>query len=359
MIAGLLEGLIENLHVALKLSIYVVGLAAGVFCLVKFCDIFVDASGAIAKKLRIPSLIIGLTIVAMGTSLPELAVSVSDSITCLMEGGNANVAIGNVVGSNICNILLVLGLSVVFTPIALKKSVSKRELPILLCVTAVVVVFICLFGLSLPANLRDLAITRWEGIILVVIMIAYITYIVLMAKRRPDELDPVEEVTVNMPLWKAIVLVIVGGAGIFLGGQFVEFGAKGLAMQGALALKIDHDMAEALVGLTIVAVGTSLPELVTSCIAAKKGENEIAVGNVIGSNMFNMLFVMGVSATVNPLTTGSQVIVDARVMMAATVLLLLFAQKGRLKRAHGIVFLSLYGVYLTYLVLRTVLGWSF
>lgn len=108
-----------------------------------------------------------------------------------------------------------------------------------------------------------------------------------------------------------------------------------------------------------MAVGTSLPELVTSCIAAKKGENEIAVGNVIGSNMFNMLFVMGVSATVNPLTTGSQVIVDAMVMMAATVLLLLFAQKGRLKRAHGIVFLSLYGVYLTYLVLRTVLGWSF
>ena len=182
MIAGLLEGLIENLHVALKLSIYVVGLAAGVFCLVKFCDIFVDASGAIAKKLRIPSLIIGL--------LPELAVSVSDSITCLMEGGNANVAIGNVVGSNICNILLVLGLSVVFTPIALKKSVSKRELPILLCVTAVVVVFICLFGLSLPASLRDLAITRWEGIILVVIMIAYLTYIVLMANAVPKNWIP-------------------------------------------------------------------------------------------------------------------------------------------------------------------------
>lgn len=358
MIATLLEGLIENLHIALKLAIYVVGLALGVFCLVKFCDIFVESSSAIAKKLKIPPLIIGLTIVAMGTSLPELAVSVSDSITCLMQGGNANVAIGNAVGSNICNILLVLGFSVTFTPILIRKNVAKRELPILFGVTVLDVLLICLFGLNSPATLSDLAITRWEGIILVVIMIAYLTYIVLMAKKHPEELDPVDEVSSDMPLWKAILLVVVGGLGIFLGGQFVEFGAKGLALSGADALKIDHDMAEALVGLTIVAVGTSLPELVTSCIAAKKGENEIAVGNVIGSNMFNMLFVMGISATVNPLTTGSQVIIDAIVMFAATALLLIFVQKGKLKRAHGIVMLALYVAYLAYLVLRTVFGWA-
>ena len=359
MLAGLFESWIVNLHVGIKLALYVVGLAAGVFCLVKFCDIFVDGASVIAKKSKIPPLIIGLTIVAMGTSLPELAVSVSDSITCLIEGGNANVAIGNVVGSNICNILLVLGLSVIFTPIALKKSVSKRELPILLGVTALVVLFICLFGLNSAANISDLAITRWEGIILVVIMIGYITYIVLMAKKHPEELDPVDDVSSDMPLWKAILFVVLGGVGIFLGGQLVEFGAKGLAMQGAEALKIDHDMAEALVGLTIVAVGTSLPELVTSCIAAKKGENEIAVGNVIGSNMFNMLFVMGIAATVNPLTTGSQVIVDALVMVIVTALLLIFAQKGKLTRAHGIVFVCLYVLYLAYLILRTVLGWTF
>lgn len=359
MLAGLFESWIVNLHVGIKLALYVVGLAAGVFCLVKFCDIFVDGASVIAKKSKIPPLIIGLTIVAMGTSLPELAVSVSDSITCLIESGNANVAIGNVVGSNICNILLVLGLSVIFTPIALKKSVSKRELPILLGTTALVVIFICLFGLNSAANISNLAITRWEGIILVVIMIGYITYIVLMAKKHPEELDPVDEVSSDMPLWKAILFVVLGGVGIFLGGQLVEFGAKGLAMQGAEALKIDHDMAEALVGLTIVAVGTSLPELVTSCIAAKKGENEIAVGNVIGSNMFNMLFVMGIAATVNPLTTGSQVIVDALVMVAVTALLLIFAQKGKLTRSHGIAFVCLYGLYLVYLVLRTVLGWTF
>ena len=359
MLASLFESWIVNLHVGIKLAIYVVGLAAGIFCLVKFCDIFVDGASVIAKKSKIPPLIIGLTVVAMGTSLPELAVSVSDSSTCLIEGGNANVAIGNVVGSNICNILLVLGLSVIFTPIALKRSVSKRELPILLSVTALVVLLICLFGLNSAANISDLAITRWEGIILVVIMIGYITYIVLMAKKHPEELDPVDEVSSDMPLWKAILFVVLGGVGIFLGGQLVEFGAKGLALQGAEALKIDHDMAEALVGLTVVAVGTSLPELVTSCIAAKKGENEIAVGNVIGSNMFNMLFVMGVAATVNPLTTGSQVIVDALVMVAVTALLLVFAQKGKLTRAHGITFVCLYGLYLVYLVLRTVLGWTF
>lgn len=359
MISGLLETLIENWHVALKLAMYVVGLALGVFCLVKFCDLFVDGAGVIAKKLKIPPLIIGLTIVAMGTSLPELAVSVSDSITCLMEGGNANVAIGNVVGSNICNILLVLGFSVTFTPIVVKKSVSKRELPILLGVTAIVVLFICLFGIHSAASITDLAITRYEGAILVVIMIAYITYIVLMAKKHPEELDPVEDVASDMPLWKAILLVLLGGVGIFLGGQLVEFGAKGLALQGAEAMKINHDLAEALVGLTVVAVGTSLPELVTSCIAAKKGENEIAVGNVIGSNMFNMLFVMGIAALVNPLTTGSQILVDAFVMLAVTALLFVFALKGKLKRAHGISLLCLYGVYLVYLVLRTVLGWTF
>lgn len=363
MLAGLIEGWIVNLHVGLKLALYVVGLAAGVFCLVKFCDLFVDGASTIAKKSKIPPLIIGLTVVAMGTSLPELAVSVSDAIAVLMNDGdaiaNANVAIGNVVGSNICNILLVLGLSVIFTPIALRKSVYKRELPILMGATALVAILICLFGLNTAASLDDIAITRWEGIVLVVIMVGYLTYIVLMAKKHPDDMDPVEDISVDMPLWKAIVLVIVGGAGIFLGGQLVEFGAKGLALQGAEALRIDRDMAESLVGLTIVAVGTSLPELVTSCIAAKKGENEIAVGNVVGSNMFNMLFVMGIASTISPLASGSQIIVDVAVMIVSTVLLLVFSQKGRLTRAHGIAFLSMYGAYMVYLILRTVLGWTF
>ena len=134
------------------------------------------------------------------------------------------------------------------------------------------------------------------------------------------------------------------------------FGAKGLALEGAAALGLDHDMSEALVGLTIVAVGTSLPELVTSTIAAKKGENELALGNVIGSNIFNLLFVLGIAAVVNPLTTGSQALVDAFVMLAVTVLLFVFSMHGKLTRTHGIILLCCYGAYLTYLILRTVLG---
>ena len=171
-----LTDLISGWHIGLQIAIFVVGLALGTFCLVKFCDFFVDSASVIAKKLKISPLIIGLTIVAMGTSLPELAVSVSDSVSNIASGTHANVAIGNVIGSNIANILLVLGFSVVFTPIVVKKGVCKRELPILLGVTVLTVLFVCLFGMTSVTG--DFAITRWEGIILVVLIIAYITYLV-------------------------------------------------------------------------------------------------------------------------------------------------------------------------------------
>ena len=348
----LLNKWISDWHIGLQIAMFVVGLALGVFCLVKFCNMFVDSSSAIAKKLKISPLIIGLTIVAMGTSLPELAVSVSDSISAI-GGGTAEIAIGNVVGSNICNILLVLGFSVVFTPIVVKKSVCRREIPILLGVTALTTIFVCLFGVE-----GYFAITRWEGIILVVLIFAYIGYLVFMAKRHPEQLDEAEDVK-DMAWWKAILFVVLGAAGIILGGQFVVFGAKGLALQGATALDVDHDLAESLVGLTIVAVGTSLPELVTSTIAAKKGQNELALGNVIGSNIFNMLFVLGISATVNPLTTGSQVLIDVFVMLGVTALLFVFSLSGKLRKPHGWILLGCYLLYLVYLVLRTLLGWSF
>lgn len=349
-----LNGLVSNWHVALQVLAFVAGLALGTFCLVKFCDYFVDASCAIARKMNISPLIIGLTIVAMGTSLPELAVSVSDSVSTL-HGGTADVAIGNVIGSNICNILLVLGFSVVFTPIVVKPSVRKRELPMLLGVTALGVLFVCLFGKN---SLTDIAITRWEGAIFVVLIVAYIAYLVIMAKRHPDQIDDVAEVK-DMSAAKAVLLVLVGAAGIILGGQLVVFGAKGLSIKAAVGLGLNENLANSLVGLTVVAVGTSLPELVTSTVAAKKGQNEIALGNVIGSNIFNLLFVLGISATVNPLTSGNQVIVDAFVMLAVTVLLFALCLRGKLSRPMGVVLLVCYAAYLTYLVLRTVLGWSF
>ena len=356
MLVDYLTDLISGWHIALQIAIFVVGLALGVFCLVKFCDFFVDSSSVIAKKLKISPLIIGLTIVAMGTSLPELAVSVSDSIRSI-GGGSAEFAIGNVIGSNIANILLVLGFSVVFTPIVVKKSVAKREMPILIGVTIITVLFVCLFGTT--SVVGEFVVTRWEGIILAVLIVAYIAYLVIMAKKHPEQLDEAEEVAKDMPWWKAIVLLIVGAAGIILGGQLVVFGAQGIAINGAVALGADEGMTKLLVGLTVVAVGTSLPELVTSTIAAKKGQNELALGNVIGSNIFNSLFVLGIAGTVNPLTANSQVLIDAFVMLAVTVMLFVFALRGKLRKSHGVVLLVCYALYLAYLVLRTVLGWSF
>ena len=351
---------VDSWPIYLQSIAFVVGLIVGTICLVKFCDIFVDSASTIAKKLHISELIIGLTVVAIGTSCPELAVSVSDSISSLLENSNANVAIGNVIGSNICNLLLVLGFSAVFTPIVVKKSVCKREYPFLLIISALLVLFVILFGTG--SSITSIyAILRWEAIILVVLMFVYIWFLIHNAKKHPDEQLNTEEEKLteekekDMKLWKAIILVIVGAAGIVFGGEAVVFGAKGLALQVSDAAHLDHDLAESLVGLTIVAVGTSLPELVTSVVAAKKGQNELALGNVIGSNIFNILFVLGIAGTVNPLTTGSQVIIDAIVMMAATIVVFIFALTGKIKRSGGIALLCMYGAYLAYLIVRTIM----
>ncbi len=338
----------RNWDVFPKILILIIFIVAGTIFLVKFCNLFVNSASAIAKKMHIPPMIIGLTIVAMGTSCPELAVSVSDSIRSLISETNANIAIGNVVGSNICNILLVLGLSILFTPIIVKKSSLKKEFPVLLGVSLLLVLFVLIAG-GITGNYE---VSRWMGIVFVLLEIAYIIFLIIDAKKNKLENDS-EEIK-DMKLWKAILFVIIGAIGIAAGGEFVVFGAKGLAVTGATAMGINSDLAESLVGLTIVAVGTSLPELVTSVVAAKKGENDIALGNVIGSNIFNILFVLGISATVNPLTTGSQIIVDLIVMMSVTLLLFGFALTKKLNKKMGFIFVGIYVLYLTYLILRTV-----
>lgn len=349
---------IDNFPVPAQIVCFIALLGVGVFFLVKFCDFFIDSACAIAKKLHISPLIIGLTIVAMGTSCPELAVSTSDSIATLLEGGNANVALGNVVGSNICNLLLVLGLSAIFSPLFVKKDILKKEFPILIGVSFALVIFGCFFGISGSKY----AINRVEAIIFIALIIAYMTYMVLSAKKEAAlELESAgaaeaKEDAKEMVLWKAIVLCVVGIAGIILGGEMVVAGAKGLAMQGAAALKLDHDLTEALVGLTIVAVGTSLPELVTSVIASKKGENELAIGNVVGSNIFNILFILGIAGAVNPLTTGSQIVIDLIVMMVATLAVFAMCLKGKLTKTHGVICLLMYVAYLAYLITRTIIA---
>lgn len=331
----------------------IIMIAGGVLLLVKCSDIFVDSASFFARKLKIPPLVIGLTVVAFGTSMPELAVSASDSIACLINGGNANIAIGNVVGSNICNILLVLGCSVAITPIIVKKDIIKTEYPVLIAVSAILSVFILCFSLG-----GSFAVLRWEGIILCVLIVAYETYLVLKSKKQAKLLPtenssetPIKE----MSLWKAILFLILGLAGIVVGGELVVNGAKAIAMGIGDAAGWNHDLVESLVGLTIVAVGTSLPELVTSLVAAKKGENEIALGNVIGSNIFNALFIIGICSVITPLTIGSQIIIDLAVMMFAAILAFVLSINGKLTKKDGWIFIVCYILYVTYLILRTVL----
>ncbi len=332
-------------------------LVIGIFLLVKCSDIFVGGSASIARKMKISPMIIGLTVVAFGTSCPELAVSVSDSITCLINGGNANVAMGNIVGSNICNLLIVLGFSAVFTPIIIKRSVCKKEYPILILVSVVFTIFTLLFGLNVD-GVKTFAILRIEGIILVIGIILYVWYLVYDAKKQikkglVDENNTEEEIK-EMKTSKSILYIILGAIGIVLGGEAVVFGSKNIAYGIGDLASLNKDLVESLVGLTIVAVGTSLPELVTSVVAAKKGENEIALGNVIGSNIFNILFVIGIAATVNPLTVGNQIWIDMVVMLAATLVVFIFALSGKINKMGGLTLLILYLIYLGYLILRTV-----
>jgi cation:H+ antiporter len=320
-----------------------------------------DGSVAVASRFKVPEFIVGLTIVAVGTSMPELTVSFMSAIA-----GKGDMAIGNVVGSNICNLLLVLGLSAIFTPLTVKRTLVKREFPFLVGISVLFVIFGIFFGVKSQTDPNSMtnAITRWEAIIFIVLMIVYMIMIVKLAKRDQRlELQNNENATQgeqgeddddkNKPLWQVIILCIIGLAGVIIGGEMVVCGAKGLATHGASAIGMDPDLTEALVGLTVVAVGTSLPELVTSVMAAKKGEVELAIGNVVGSNVFNTLFILGIAGTVNPLTTGSQIIVDLLVMLGATVLVYVMAFNKRLSRWNGIVMVLAYVAYLSYLITRT------
>ena len=344
--------------------VYIAILAVGVLFLVKFSDMFVEGTSSIAKKMKISPLIIGLTIVAFGTSCPELAVSASDSISCLLNGGHANVAVGNVIGSNICNLLIVLGISAAFTPIVVKKSVCKKEFPILIFVSVLCTIFALFFvtdfgGVDISnGNKEVLGITRWEGIIFVLLIIAYVVYLVVDAKKQiklglVDANDGGEEVSKTiLPTWKAILFTVIGLVGVVVGGEGVVYSAQHIALDIGTSFGLDSNVVGLVVGLTVVAVGTSLPELVTSAVAAKKGENEIALGNVIGSNIFNILLILGLSGIINPLTVGSDVWIDLSFMMISTIMIFAFALTGKIKRSHGLILIATYVIYVTILLLR-------
>lgn len=299
-------------------------LIVGFVLLIKGADWFVEGAAGIAARFGIPQLVIGLTIVAMGTSAPEAAVS----ITAAMEG-NAGITIGNVVGSNILNILVILGVTALIIDVAVQKSTVKYEIPFMLLIT----------GLLLVLGMTGNKIVFWEGIVLWVLFIVYLAYLFKMAKNGDaDEEEKAKTV------WLQLVLLIVGCGGIILGADLTVDNASKIAE----ALGMD----DRLIGLTIVAFGTSLPELVTSVTAAKKGKADIAIGNIVGSNIFNILFVVGTTALITPVEFKSSFMTDSIVAIAAGLLLWIGVAKDmKLKRPIGVIMLITYAIYFGYLVI--------
>lgn len=303
-------------------------LVVGFVFLVKGADWFVEGAGKVAEKFGIPQLVIGLTIVAMGTSLPEAAVSVSAALK-----GSADITIGNVVGSNILNVLIILGLTAVIRPVAVQKSTVKYEIPFVALISA----------LLLGIGYVDHVVGRADGVILWVLFIAYLLYLLKMTKSGETVLEDIPGDDADMPVWKMLLLIIIGAAAIVLGAD--------LAVDSASELARIFGMSERLIGLTIVALGTSLPELVTSVTASVKGKADIAVGNIVGSNIFNILFVVGTSALITPVVYAPDFLVDSIVCIAAVILLWLCVFKNRrLGRAGGAVMLVGYAVYFVYLM---------
>lgn len=290
----------------------------GFLLLVKGADFFVDGSSKIAKKFGIPELIIGLTIVAMGTSAPETAVSIAAALK-----GTADISIGNVVGSNILNILIILGISATIRTIKVGKTTIKYEIPFMIAISALLL----LLGLDGTIDFKD-------GIILWLLFIAYLTYLIIMAKKDKQKKEKKSKVI----LWQAILATLGGLALIIVGSDISVDAASKIARYAGLS--------ERFIGLTIVALGTSLPELVTSVTAAFKGNNDIAIGNIVGSNIFNILFVIGTSSLILPITFASTFKIDSLVMIGAALLLFICSlRKQKLDRFSGILMLLSYALY--------------
>ncbi|MBD7916539.1 calcium/sodium antiporter [Clostridium sp. Sa3CUN1] len=312
-------------------------LIIGFALLIKGADIFVEGASNIAKKLGIPSIIVGLTIVSLGTSAPELAVSLIASFE-----GNNGITMGNVLGSNIFNTLMVLGLTAIVMPIIIKKNTIIKDYIINIIVT--ILLLILSFGGKLLFN-RNAELNRLSGFILIGICIIYIIYLIKTAKNQSEDSEDNTKVNILVSTFK----IILGIIGIIIGGNLVVNSASNIAYSFGLSDK--------LVGLTIVAMGTSLPELVTSMIAALKGENDIAIGNVLGSNIFNILLILGVSSSINPIIIAPSLLVDILFLIIISLILGVFLFRGnkeklRLGKIEGLTLVVLYIGYMAYIIFR-------
>ena len=299
-------------------------LALGFVMLVKGSDWFVDGAAGIAAKFRIPQIIIGLTIVAMGTSAPEAAVSITAAM-----GGSADITVGNIVGSNILNVLVILGLASAIVPVAVGKSTLKIDIPFMIAIS---VIFLLLGW--------DGTITRVDGLVLIAFFVTYIGYMIWEALHSNEEGDEIKD----MPVWKMLLSTVIGLA-------LVVWGAD-VAVGAATKLAQIFGMSERFIGLTVVALGTSLPELFTSVTAARKGNADIAIGNIVGSNIFNILFVVGLSSMVINVPFAANFRIDMLVAIAACVFIWLAAIKSKkLARWAGFIMLLGYVGYFIYLLM--------
>lgn len=346
----------------MEIFLNILFLIIGMVLLIKGADFFVSGASAVAKKLKVPSIIIGLTIVAVGTSLPELAVSITSAIK-----GSVDLAVGNVVGSNIANICLILGMSAIFNKIVLQEDTRKFDLPFLILVTGLLLLFSCDVFLD---GVTQSVVSRTESIVLVGLLVFYTITQIKHAKSKNQfcessepvvektdfdndkkenaetgEEKPVEKKEKELKVWQIVVYLIIGLAAVVFGGECVSSTAKFLALKAG--------MSEALVGLTIVAVGASLPELATSIIAAKKGETDLALGNVIGSNIANIILILGLVGVITPMAVSQTILTDLLILFVFTLVFVFMSlRKKQVGKMEGIILLCMYISYITFAVVR-------
>lgn len=306
------------------MMLHVLLLTVGFVFLVKGADWFVEGAAGIAKKLGIPQLVIGLTIVAMGTSMPEAAVSITSALS-----GSAGISIGNVVGSNILNILIILGITAVLTNVRIQKTTFRYEIPFMISITIILMAF------GITGN----QITFLEGILFWLLFLIFLGYLFVISKK--GSVQDEEEIK-ELPLWKGVLGIIIGGILVVKGSDF--------AVEGATEIARYFGMSERFIGLTIVAFGTSLPELVTSVTAARRGNADIAIGNIVGSNIFNILFVIGTTALICNVPFDQKFVIDTIVAIFSGVLLWAGTIRYKeLRKNCGIVMLLCYAGYFIYL----------
>lgn len=304
----------------------------GFVLLIVGADLLVDGASGIAKKFHIPEIIIGLTIVSIGTSMPELFVSITSALE-----GHSDMAIGNVIGSNLSNLLLILGLSTMIKPVVFQKETRLYEIPMCLASTLILMIF---------CN-TNAKISRGESAVLLILFCMFIVYTIFMAKKESKknivEID-VKEEKKNSTL-KDIIFIILGIVGLKIGGD--------LAVDNAVVVANYFNLSEKLISLTILAIGTSLPELVTSVTAAIKGNSDIAIGNIIGSNIFNILLIIGVSSVIYPITYNMSYNFDISILVISTIILAIFPfipPKDKMSRANGVIYFLMYLMYLGFLI---------